>query len=332
MIRSNQVARWVCIAILPVMLSACGQNIFKGLAGDPERTAEDLNKLGLFSEAIKKADAIIQKVQTGATAQTALTDKAVGIMGANNSLPQATLQVVSSQSTHPSANIVASLSDTLPISPSTSIVVADLFNYANDLSISTNITVIPEEIAILFGISSAQRLISIQGVANNALTSSLNTTAQFRRGFANATVVVKMVTRYLDITVNPSTSQATATLNSTAISESMTSRKVVLYLHNPPRTALYYAENAIDAFQKSESLTESQLKPFKRIKLIGKNFDRLRTIALNKDMGNFILVDENGTAITGSNAYRDTFSGSGTAESKYRSAITKIINVTTGGN
>ncbi len=329
MIRSNQVARWVWIAILPVMLSACGQNIFKGLAGDPERSSEDLLKRGDFSAAIHQAEAVIQRVQTGSDAQDAVSVKATAIMGQNNSLPQNTLQAVVDLSKDASANIVTQLNNSLPISPSASIVVADLLNYANDLSTSTNINVIPAEIASLLGISSASRPISIQtvtSVPNLALSPSLNSSTQFRRGVANATVVVKMVTLYLDITVDSTT---TVTLNSTAISSSVTPRDVVIYLGTSARGVAYYGDNAIDAFQKSGVLTTNQLNSLTNLKTIGTNLRNLYAVAVASNTGTFTLKDRNGSTVS-----TIVFNGeTGTAlDTKYMLALTRIVNATTGGN
>jgi len=315
------------------MLSGCGQNIFKGLAGDPNRSSEELLKRGDFSAAIQKSDETLQRVQTGSEAQNALAIKATAILGQNSSLPKDALQVVSDLTKDTSANIVSSISNSLPISATSAAQAADLLNYADALSSSTNIIVIPTEIANLLSLSAIQRPISIQGVTNNTLSASLNSTAQFRRGFANGTVVVKLVTQYLDITVDPNSASASVTLNATAISESKTARDVVLYLHNPPKSTLYYAENGLDAFEKSGALTTDQLKPFKRIKLLGINFDALRTIALNNDSGSFVLKDEYGATITGSKAFSTTFfSGSGTAATKYIDSLKAIISAATGGN
>ena len=329
MIRSNQVARWVSIAILPVMLSACGQNIFKGLAGDPERSSEDLLKRGDFSAAIHQAEAVIQRVQTGSEAQAAVSVKATAIMGQNSSLPQNTLQAVVDLSKNASANIVTALNNSLPISHSASIVVADLLNYANDLSISTNITVIPAEISSLPGISSLSHPIVIQtvsSVANLALSPSLNSSTQFRRGVANATVVVKMVTLYLDITVDSTT---TVTLNRTAISSSVAPRDVVLWLAAVPRSVAYYGSNAIDGFQKAGVLSTSQLDSLTNLKTIGTNLNNLYAVAVAGNNGTFTLKDRNGATVSTIH-----FSGETGADldAKYMLALTRIINATTGGN
>lgn len=322
---------WLSVLVVPtltLMLSGCGQNIFQGLAGESKKSAESLLESGDFSGAIDKANATIATTQTGEACQEAVSIKATALMGQSNSLPKDALQAVSDIS-NKSDNIIATLDKAFPITPSNSVIVADLLNYADSLGSSTNINVVPEGFS---SASSSRSEISnqrINAIPNLTLSPSLNKTAQFRRGFANATVVIKMATQYLDITEG--STGTTVTLNSTAKTVGLHEEGIIIYLTNAPRSILYYAENGIDAFEKSNALSTSQLNSLRKIRSVGLNFNLLRTIH-NNGSGTFTAVNYQGASLGLAPIVIDTADTLTTKRIKYAQAFNQIINATSGGN
>ncbi|NDC82802.1 hypothetical protein EB093_03960 [bacterium] len=326
MIHRNRFMRALCIVAIPLLLSGCGQNIFSGLAGSTEQSTDDLLKSGNFSSAKDQATQTIAELAStkGDEFQKALNQKAVAILGENRSLPQQSLGILADLKNNPSSNIVASISNVMGISPSESAVAADLLNYAYDISSSLNVTIIPDEIKTILGISSfTPKFSAMSGNNNESLSPSLNSTAQFNRGFANAIVVIKMVTRYLDI--SSSSDSLEVTLNSTAVGESISARDVMMYLSNPPKTAYYYSTNAVDGLTKAGILTTDQQKIFDKTKIIGTNMQSLRAIAESNDSGTFYVTDTNGTHLENSSIVFYSSDSDATREEKYLDATRRII-------
>jgi len=79
-------------------------------------------------------------------------------------------------------------------------------------------------------------------------TSELRSSQQLARMMANFTVVVKMLTRVFDV----------STVGVTLTADAATAKDAMDYLYGGSRTVQYYVTNAIDAAQKSGSLTDDQ--------------------------------------------------------------------------
>ncbi len=293
------------LALSISLFTGCGSNIFKSLESAKQKTASEAIKTGDFSSALTSSQAIIDSGATGATLQAALIDKGTAIMGQQNALPYTLLPTLKTLADNPTSanNIIKTINENLTISVANAITAADALNYAVNLSTSTNI--------------------HITGTVENiVLSPSLNASAQFRRGFANATVVIKMTTLYLDISTDP----FNVTRNSTAVSGDKTYERIMEYLFTAPRTVAYYAENAVDAFQKSNVLTSSQLDVVTKLKTCGTNFKNLNAIRLNDNNGTFQVIDKNGSSIMSYSSI--SFSSSdneSVRNSKYRSAAEQII-------
>jgi hypothetical protein len=291
----------VCLSLL--LVSGCSSNIFKSLETAKQKTAAEAIRTGDFNSALSTSQAIIDSGATGPVLQSALVDKGVAILGQQNSLPYAVLPAVKTVADNPtSANtVIKVINDTVTIPLDKAQAAADALNYAQNLSSSSNI--------------------SIQTV-NVVFSPSLNASAQLNRAVANFTVVVKMTTLYLDISSNP----LTITLNSLALASDIKSKDVVAYLSTPPKTMAYYLTNAIDAAEKANVLTTSQLNIVKKTQPFGPNLANLNTIRLNGDTGTFQVRDKDGQVISSFSSI--TFS-SGDSESvrdsKYRSAVEQIL-------
>lgn len=257
---------------LPILfilcLAGCGTNIFKGLSD--EQLPKDTTKLietGHYEEAIQAADAIIESSETTVEEkQKAYADKGLAILGKNNVSLGVIASTVGDYTTASDFlnGGLAKLTSQLLISNNDAIESADMLNAAFELSQSGTVT--PS--------------IRIMSSLPALLAPSLNKTAQFNRAFANATVVVKMGTRYLDIT------EEGVTLNSTAKAGDLTITDVFLYLNSGVRNVYYYSINAYDAAIKSNALTQSQLNAVKN------------ALEANYNMHKLYKAYENNTAFT----------------------------------
>jgi hypothetical protein len=310
MIRVTQLTRWIVIATIPLCLAGCGQNIFKGLAGEPSRTADEQLKQGNFQAAIDQADQLISNGVSGEALQEAYSTKGAAILAQNKNLPYNGIQKIIDLSKDPSANIVDTLDGVSSISPSAAAEAADCLNIADALGTSGDI--------------------QTSSIANPVLSPSLNSTAQLNRAFANGTVVVKMLTRYLDISVDGS--DLSVTRNSLSIESSLSIENIISYLYSPPKTVQYYATNAVDAAVKGNILTNDQTTVLRRLKIIGVNMAQLKAIVDNNNAGSFRLKDENGDDVTDASTITFNSGVDGTQDSKYIDALQQILAIINTGD
>ncbi len=291
----------VCAIMVAATLSGCGQNIFKGLAGTAARTASEELKAGNYDAAISQADTTINSNPAVDTLQTAYSIKGTAILMKYQSLPIHLFQTVIDLSNNPGTNIISAFLETLPIDLQNANLAADALNTANTLSSTTNLTIS-----------------SITSVAP-----SLNSTAQLNRTIANTSVVIKMLTRYLDIGTDGSVSK-----NTIAISNGISMADIINYITTPPKSLTYYANSAVDAGTASGIFTDSQLIILDRVSMFGNNLNQLRNIVTNGNDGTFELVDETGTVIVG---YPPIVISTENYESAYTAALTQLINAMKSG-
>ncbi|MGE4170702.1 MAG: hypothetical protein AB7F28_08310 [Candidatus Margulisiibacteriota bacterium] len=218
--------------LMPVLLTGCGENLFKGLVSQPRLAASDYNGQGRYAEAISAADEILNSGSTSPEQKRAAAfEKATAILGQNN-LDFSTIMIqVQEKVNSPSGTNLVELIGSLPGNITDLATAADLFN----LSVSST------------------SYLSV-GAPQPLTQSSTNTEAELRRGVANATVAVKMVTLYLDVF-----SAGTVSLNATAVADSVDEEDTLLYLTQSTKNVAYYADNAISAFTQAGSLDSSQL-------------------------------------------------------------------------
>lgn len=299
-----RVGKTIIPILLLLCLTSCGTNIFKELTDEqlPNDTTA-LIESGHYEEAIAKADQIIDDANASLEEkQKAYADKGLAILGKNNISLGQIASVAGDFSTASDFlnGGLEQLTRKLPISSIDAQESADMLNAAYALSESGTIT--PS-----MGLSEV-----------SSIAPSLNNNAQFRRAFANATVVIKMATYYLDITENG------ATLNSLAKASDLTLTDVFLYLNQAPRGVYYYSINAYDAAVKSNALTQSQLSSATDAIEAAYNMNELYKAYINGTT--FTIKNRNGQNL---NIYTsDTFFGlTGNAkETLLKDALKEIYN------
>lgn len=278
--RNVAVYRFVVFASVVLMLSGCGTNIFKGLDstshGTAAEQARDAADKGDYTLALAQANKVLENGNSTVEEKIDANNIIGGSILAKNGITVLDVGVrilefkkgtISSENgENANDNIVAALKSLVAtISTADMEAAAEAFNNAADLQ------------STLGSESVGPRIIVPQTIDNVVLSPTLNKSVQFRRGVANATVVVKMATLYLDISVE---GQGSVVLNSNALGLSITPRDVVLYLGARPRSVFYYANNAVDAFTKSNVLSNGQLNGINSLKDVGTELDSLYTAAL----------------------------------------------------
>lgn len=232
---------WILIPCFAVIiLAGCSQNIFEGLSQETDSTdTTELVESGQYDEAISEAETVINSSSSSSEdKQQAYVDKGLAIL-AKNGIKLGEIGSIAANFSDADDLLnggLAELSDTMPIELDAAVESADCLNAAFALSESGTTT-------SSIGLSALTM----------PLAPSLNSTAQFRRAVANATVVIKMSTLYLDITENG------ATLNAIAKESNLDVIDVFVYLCGSSRNVFYYASNAYDAAVKSGAFSTNQL-------------------------------------------------------------------------
>ncbi len=257
----------VLIAGLMLSLTGCEQNVFKSLVNDTEVTdTTALIESGHYTEAISQADETINDSSaTPEEKQQAYADKGTAILGQNNVEFSSVLSVISefTNETINTKNVFDMSQEKIPIDVDAAKSSAEALNTADGYTFET------------------LRLTSFLNIP------TVNNNVQFTRGVANLIVVMKMCS--LVMTVQ---SDSTVTLNVDIAPDWTTA---VNYLTgSPTRTIYYYASNALDAFTKSNALTESQLNMIKKIVTATLNIKTLRTAFDNHTT--FTVVDRMGAS------------------------------------
>ena len=306
--KARRFALSLCVMSLALAVSGCEQNVFKGLVKDTTpKDTKTLIESGNYTEAIQKADEVINNsASTTEQKQNAYVDKGTALLGKNNVEFANILSVVSdlTKDTIDTQSVFNKTKEVLPISVTDAQDSADAFNLAYELGLSSHVTL----------------RLSSSLIGTNSIIASLNETTQYRRGVANATVVIKMATRYLDI--NNDGSNTSATLNALAVEENKTWVDVLLYLSNPPKEIFYYASNAYEGFKKSNALTESQLTTIKKLVTVSRNIKNLRAAYLSSST--FTVVDFNNQP-TGIYSSPRAFNVSHTEDDMLRECLTEIV-------
>ena len=302
--RNVTVSRFVIFASVVLMLSGCGTNIFKGLDstshGTSAEQARDAADKGDYTVALEQANKVLENGNSTVEEKIDAKNIIGGSILAKNGITVLDLgarllefdkgTVSTADVSNANDNIVAALQSIVStISPEDVAAAADAFNDAADLQ------------STLGTESVGPRIIVPQIVVPKApLLPSLNSSAQFRRAFANGTVVVKMITRYLDVDVSDS---GTIALNITAIAESITARDVLVYLTTSPRTVVYYANNCIDALQKSKVFTTAQQDPLLSLQ---ESVRKLLTLRTASDLSEGTYTGSSGTYSVGTSVPTNT--------------------------